>query len=84
MKTILKKTDYSTAVEWQRLFAREKASDLWSWEEWLVFVLAVNLGSFGWVFPPGQQSKTILGCDRGARESIPVAHSEIVDVPMWN
>ena len=53
-------------------------------EKWLVFVLAVNLGSLGRVFPPGQQSKTILGCDRGARESIPVAHSEIVDVPMWN
>ena len=52
--------------------------------EWLVFVLAVNLGSLGRVFPPGQQSKTILGCDRRTGESIPVAHSEVVDVPMWN
>jgi len=26
----LEEIDYSTAVEWQRLFAREKASDLWS------------------------------------------------------
>ena len=53
-------------------------------KEWLVFVLAVNLGSLGRVFPPGQQSKTILGCNRRTGESIPVAHSEVVDVPMWN
>ena len=51
----LEKTDYSTAAEWQRLFTREKASDLcWLGEELLVFVLAVNLGSLGRVFPPGQ------------------------------
>ena len=37
-KTILKKIDHSTVVEWQRLFAAEKASDLWQFgEEWLVF-----------------------------------------------
>ena len=53
-------------------------------EKWLVFVLAVNLGSLGRIFPPGQQSKTILGCNRRTGESIPVAHSEVVDVPMWN
>ena len=53
-------------------------------KEWLIFVLAVNLGSLGRVFPPGQQSKTILGCNRRTGESIPVAHSEVVDVPMWN
>ena len=29
--------------------------------EWLVFVLAIDLRSLGRVFPPGQQSKTILG-----------------------
>ena len=51
-------------------------------KEWLVFVLAVNLGSLGRVFPPGQQSKTILGCNRRTGESIRVAHWELVDVPM--
>ena len=33
----LGKTDYSTDVEWQRLFAAEKASDLGPWEGMVSF-----------------------------------------------